>query len=272
MKFRNLRADEMECRVQSYNSNKNGCILLIYKDARCDMNLLDEVVGVTNWQRKHTRDNKNCIVSVWCEDKKQWIEKEDAGTESNTEAQKGLASDSFKRACFNLGIGRELYTSPFIWITMKEKEIFKGKVSAFTKFHVADVEISKEKKITKLIIADQNGEIRFSFPKGAKVVRKLTINDAEGIVKNYLVSLGASESTNGKVWAKIKVADYFKDEKISDKYKEDIANIFADLSGKMIVLIQELGAELPSIQNNGNPAVELSEYIKYYNKVKSEVK
>ena len=74
-----------------------GCSLLLYKDARCDMNILDETVGSKNWQRKHTRDNANCIVSIWDEDKKQWIEKEDTGTESYTEKEKGQASDSFKR-------------------------------------------------------------------------------------------------------------------------------------------------------------------------------
>lgn len=113
-KFRDLRADEIECRVQQ--AKEKGVSLLLYKNARCDQAILDETVGPMNWQRHHCRDNANCIVSIWDEEKKQWIEKEDTGTESNTEAQKGLASDSFKRACFNWGIGRELYTAPFIWI------------------------------------------------------------------------------------------------------------------------------------------------------------
>ncbi len=114
-KFRELYANEIECRVSTCKSN--GLSLLLYKDARCDMNILDETVGSMNWQREHTRDNANCIVSIWDEEKKQWVSKEDTGTESNTEKEKGLASDSFKRACFNWGIGRELYTAPFIWIS-----------------------------------------------------------------------------------------------------------------------------------------------------------
>ena len=80
------------------------------------MNILDETVGAMDWKREHTRNNANCIVSIWDKEKQQWISKEDTGTESNTEAEKGLASDSFKRACVNWGIGRELYTAPFIWI------------------------------------------------------------------------------------------------------------------------------------------------------------
>ena len=112
--FRDLRADEIECRVAQ--AKGTGVSLLLYKDARCDQNILDESVGAYNWMRQHTRDNANCIVSIWDKEKQQWISKEDTGTESNTEKEKGLASDSFKRACFNWGIGRELYTAPFIWI------------------------------------------------------------------------------------------------------------------------------------------------------------
>ena len=112
--FRDLKADEIECRVAQAKST--GVSLLLYKDARCDQNILDETVGSMNWQRHHCRDNANCVVSIWDEKKGQWIDKEDTGTESNTEKEKGLASDSFKRACFNWGIGRELYTAPFIWI------------------------------------------------------------------------------------------------------------------------------------------------------------
>lgn len=115
MNFRNLKADEIDCRIATIS--EKGLSLLLYKDARCDMNILDETVGILNWQRSHTRDNANCIVSIWDNEKKQWVSKEDTGTESYTEKEKGLASDSFKRACFNWGIGRELYTAPFIWIS-----------------------------------------------------------------------------------------------------------------------------------------------------------
>lgn len=101
LEFRTLKATEIDVRVQSVT--EKGAILLLYKDARADMNILDETVGAMDWKREHTRDNANCIVSIWDEDKKQWISKEDTGTESNTEKEKGQASDSFKRACFNWG-------------------------------------------------------------------------------------------------------------------------------------------------------------------------
>lgn len=87
--FRCLRAEDVNARVQKLVAGK-GAILLLYKDARCDMAMLDEAVGAFNWKREHSRDNANCTISIWDEDKSQWVSKEDVGTPSNTEAEKGL--------------------------------------------------------------------------------------------------------------------------------------------------------------------------------------
>lgn len=162
LKFRDLKADEIEVRVAQVYNDK-GITLLLYKNARVDQDILDEQVGAMNWQRHHLRDNANCVVSIWDEDKKQWIEKEDTGTESFTEKEKGLASDSFKRACFNWGIGRELYTSPFIWIPWNKLTNVTAKDSKYTikdTFDVKDIEI-KDKKIVALTIVNNKGDIVF---------------------------------------------------------------------------------------------------------------
>ena len=158
--FRDLKAEEIECRVAQ--AKPNGVSLLLYKDARCDQSILDETVGPMNWQRHHSRDNANCIVSIWDEQKKQWIEKEDTGTESNTEAQKGLASDSFKRACFNWGIGRELYTAPFIWIKAEDCPGLKvegQKAKCFDTFEVEKIVI-EGKKIVAISIKNSKTKKR----------------------------------------------------------------------------------------------------------------
>lgn len=151
--FRDLKADEIEVRVAQ--AKENGVSLLLYKDARCDQTILDETVGPMNWQRHHTRENANCVVSIWDNEKKMWVSKEDTGTESNTEKEKGLASDSFKRACFNWGIGRELYTSPFIWVPAdklaKLKAVGAGKYQCYDKFDVQKIAI-ENKKIVALAI------------------------------------------------------------------------------------------------------------------------
>jgi len=152
MEFRKLKPEEIECRVQSVKSN--GLVLLLYKDARVDQRLLDETVGATNWQRHHSRENANCVVSIWDDEKKQWVEKEDTGTESNTEAAKGLASDSFKRACFNWGIGRELYSAPFIWINASDCDIKDKK--CYDRFRVKEIGYSESGDINRLEIVNEN--------------------------------------------------------------------------------------------------------------------
>ncbi len=122
-----LPIESIDFRIQSIN--KGGYATIIpYKDARVDMQRLDEVCGPLNWKREHNRDNKNCVVSIWDESKNQWVSKEDTGTESYTEQEKGLASDSFKRASFNWGIGTELYDYPFIQVKLNEDEFYLKKV------------------------------------------------------------------------------------------------------------------------------------------------
>ena len=161
LEIRDLRADEIDCRIAQVKNN--GLSLLLYKDARCDMNILDETVGPFNWQRTHTRDNANCIVSIYDEDKKQWVSKEDTGTESNTEKEKGLASDSFKRACFNWGIGRELYTAPFIWVDASNLNMTNGK--CYDKFAVSEIKIENKKIIYLQIINEKTGSVVFETGK-----------------------------------------------------------------------------------------------------------
>lgn len=173
LRFRNLKAEEIECRVNQIQSN--WCSLLLYKDARCDMNILDETIGDLNWKRDHKelKGNIYCGVSIYDENKKEWITKWDAGKESNTEAEKGEASDSFKRACVNFGIGRELYTSPSIFILPrkdmvkkdKEHEFYKNdkdKYETKTRFNVEYIDYDKNNAIKDLIIRDDKGHIRFS--------------------------------------------------------------------------------------------------------------
>lgn len=154
--FRDLRADEIDVRIAQ--ATEKGVSLLLYKDARCDQTILDETVGPMNWQRAHTRENANCTVSIWDEQKQQWIEKEDTGTESNTEKEKGLASDSFKRACVNWGIGRELYTAPFIWVGADKLKTLKyegGRWKCKDNFQVSAITIER-KTITGLEICNES--------------------------------------------------------------------------------------------------------------------
>lgn len=166
LKFRTLKENEIDVRIAMVK--ENGLSLLLYKDARCDMNILDETVGAMNWQRSHheVKGNLHCTVSIYDEDKGMWVSKSDCGSESFSDKEKGEASDSFKRACFNWGIGRELYTGPFIWVSKDKCNItvsdFKGNKSYKCKdnFYVEKVKYDNCKNIIALSIADDTTKKR----------------------------------------------------------------------------------------------------------------
>ncbi len=162
--FRLLNADEIECRVQS--SKENGSVLLLYKNARCDMNILDETVGPLYWQRDH-KELKGIMyagVGIYDPERNEWVWKWDCGTESNTEAQKGEASDSFKRACVNWGIGRELYTAPFIWVSREDYECIPQTIKCKDSFVVKEIGYDENGCINHLVINNTKTHKRV-YPK-----------------------------------------------------------------------------------------------------------
>lgn len=174
MDFRTLLPEEIELRVGM--ASAKGFSLLLFKNARVDMALLDETVGCMNWQRKHEVVDGRlcCTVSIWDEEKNQWVDKQDVGTESQTEKDKGQFSDSFKRACFNIGIGRELYTAPFIWISghvepdQKARSGYKADQRYVSGLKVSAIKYSDKRTITKLVIEDGNGDIAYTYSTSKK--------------------------------------------------------------------------------------------------------
>lgn len=182
MKFRALKASEIDCRIQSIGQNKTGAVgttILLYKDARVDMNILDETVGAMNWQREHFVVNGNlyCTISIWDEVKEHWISKSDVGTESNTEKEKGQASDSFKRAGFNWGIGRELYSAPFVYIQLDKSEYIErnGKLTSNAKFKVKDIDYDENRNIVRLVVVDSKGKVRYTFGENTQPQTQETV-------------------------------------------------------------------------------------------------
>lgn len=168
MIFRKLRADEIECRIGSVGAK--GFTMLLYKDARCDMNILDETVGEFNWQRDHKEIKGTVYCGVGINGRGQsthdeWVWKWDAGAESYTEKEKGEASDSFKRACVNWGIGRELYTAPLIFIRAKTEPVGNGYRLSDKRdgygYKVAQIEYENG-KINKLVIT-KDGKQKFYY-------------------------------------------------------------------------------------------------------------
>lgn len=163
MEFRQLRADEIEARIARITNY--GVSILLYKDARCDMRILDETVGPEKWQRSHEVINGNLFCNVGILTDNGWVYKQDVGTESNTEATKGEASDSFKRACFNWGIGRELYTAPRIDFKASECKIKDGR--CYDRFEVEEIEY-EDNRITRLVVVNTTTFARFVWEKEEK--------------------------------------------------------------------------------------------------------
>ncbi|SCY81146.1 hypothetical protein SAMN02910292_03032 [Lachnospiraceae bacterium XBB2008] len=165
--IRLLRADEIECRVATVN--EKGVSLLLYKDARVDQKILDETYGPFNWKRSHQTIDGNlyCTVEVYDPEKSEWIPKQDVGVSGYAEKAKSQASDSFKRACFLWGIGRELYSAPFIWVPAERVTITQRKDGYFcnTKFKVSSIEYSDDREITSVVITDSNGQRVYSYQK-----------------------------------------------------------------------------------------------------------
>lgn len=180
MQFRKLRADEIEARIATVT--EKGCQILLYKNARCDMNILDESVGPLNWQRDHKelKGNMYAGISIWDKEKGIWVTKWDCGTESYAEAEKGEASDSFKRAGFNWGIGRELYTAPFVWF--KKEQLDKlfldqsnKKWKCVDTFKVENVEYVNN-HISYLKVVDNKSKTVFTWGK-SKDLQPENVND-----------------------------------------------------------------------------------------------
>lgn len=166
-----LDKSEIEVRVSQIAKDFKWVNVLLYKDARCDMRILDELYGIDGWQRTHEVIDGRlyCTISIWSERLNQWVKKQDVGTESQTEKEKGQASDAFKRAGFNVGIGRELYTAPNIKIYTESSDMYNGKVTQ--RFYVSGIEYNKNREISYLEIKDSNHKVRYNYdaknqPKG----------------------------------------------------------------------------------------------------------
>lgn len=247
MKIRALRADEIECRVAQIGESKKGCwcSLLLYKDARCDMNILDEILGSEYWQRDHKELKGNMYAGIGIYNKElcQWVWKWDCGSESKTEAEKGEASDSFKRAGFNWGIGRELYTSPKIFITLEEKETEErngrkqlARGVYFYVAHIAYSEQNEKRTITELAIKDKAGKTRFSLmsQESKNAMKKGTDNFNQtfgsadpllSTIHDLLAELESSEET---------VLGYYKKEKLVDLTEAEKKEAIKVLKAKKI--------------------------------------
>lgn len=173
MEFRTLKAEEIKARIDQVGvydekTHDGYCTLLLYIDARTAMDILDETCGM-GWQTKHyeVKGNLYCALGIKCEN--EWIWRDDCGTESYAEAEKGESSDSFKRSCVCWGLGRELYTAPNMRISCQVETNKKGKlVPVLSAFRVAEINI--ENKVIKSVTIN-------AYDKNAKAWKEFFFGD-----------------------------------------------------------------------------------------------
>lgn len=162
--FRKLKANELQCKCTD-TKFKGSATILIYKDARVDQRVLDETVSPMHWQKDYKEiDGKiYCGVAIKDKDTGEWIWKWDCGTEGNFEAEKSEASDAFKRACFNWGLGRELYDTPKIKVSCPDKYYYNDKLTMT--FSVKSIEW-EDNTLTDLVIVDKYGKVVYDYKGG----------------------------------------------------------------------------------------------------------
>ena len=215
--FRDLTKDEISCRIQQIS--EKGCSLLLYKTARVDSQILDEVYGNHNWTNdfKVINDNLFCGIGIREDKDSDFVWKWDCGTESMADKEKGEASDAFKRAAFKWGIGVELYSSPFIFIsteTEKDKNNKWQLKDKFNRFKVSEISC-KDKKITVLKIIDKNDKIVFSFNNKKENPK----NKSDDVFSKEEKEVIFSDDLEKWVTVISKASDYEKLKMLFDKWK-----------------------------------------------------
>ena len=229
--MRKLRADEIECRIAQVGAK--GCSLLLYKTARVDRAILDEEFGMMNWQNDFKVIDGKMYggIGVWSKEHQQWIWKWDCGVESNTEAEKGQASDAFKRAGFKFGIGVELYTAPFIFVslpTVYDNGRYKLE-NKYARFQVNEIGYADNGDINKLIITDDKGNNVYTlgYKKPVKKPKTtVTSDDAE-----YYIGLSKIEKAE-------EVQKYYEDNKAFVNNQEE----FHELAQARWKVLKEVAA------------------------------
>lgn len=210
-KIRCLNPNEIEVRVAQVT--EKGVQLLLYKDSRCDKRILDETFGIDGWKNRYEeiKGNLFCTISIWDEEKKQWIDKCDCGVESFSEKEKGEASDAFKRACFNVGIGRELYTRIFYFANVPTKKNDKGKfelADRYTTFHVSEIKTNEQtEKIEKIKIADNKENVVFTYgyPKTSSKTNQVTSMITPEQIKQLHTILSKKDGLKETVYKQLRI-------------------------------------------------------------------
>lgn len=252
--IRLLTAAEIECRIATVN--EKGLSLLLFKDARVDQKILDETYTPFGWRRSHQSIDGNlyCTVEVWDESKKQWVGKQDVGTMSYSEKEKGQASDSFKRACFNWGIGRELYTAPFIWVPATMAKVYaKGdRYVSNEHFSVKAISYNENREIASLEIVDSKGQSVFSMQQSRK--NRQMQNQSQGQNKNQDRSKGISKASEVVLMAELNRTGVALETVLERYGLTDISQMTPDICGKAVAALKRTESKTGAVKESGTAA------------------
>ena len=201
MKFRDLYPEEIECRVKQ--TIQGGNIVLLYKTARTDMDILDETVGPENWRKDYREIKGNLYCTLYIRVGDEWVGKEDCGIESRADEEgnekKGEASDAMKRAGFAWGIGRALYSAPFILIPCETEQISatgKWRPKKNHYYEVTEIAYSAG-KICKLVISER-GKVAYVYPANAipagdEILKQADPESRKGEIKAVIIALAKGD-------------------------------------------------------------------------------
>lgn len=227
--IRPLRANEVECKVAKVT--EKGCQLLIYKTARTDMDLLDETFGAENWECEYReiKGNLFCGIRVYFDERS--IIKWDCGIESAFgDKEKGEASDAMKRAGFKWGIGRGLYTAPFIWVNAADIKLVPkgGSYTTYDRFSVDEIEYNEDHEITYLRIKnDTQKKIVYQYGRPTlKLITNGTVKQINILAEQYAK---LAEKTSEDILDVLKERYQFTNfDNLSDVTGQDICNQLTD--------------------------------------------
>lgn len=169
LNFKPLTAEQIEVRPTD-TKTQGKCTLLLYIDSRCAAQIMNDTVGVMNWQMEY-KDVAGQIygrLSIYDDEKNIWVSKEDTGSEGNIEAEKSRSSDILKRCLARWGCDY-LYRTPKIRINCSDKYYFNGKMCMT--FNVADIQWSG-KTCTRLVIEDRFGDVVFDYTQGKRTIEE----------------------------------------------------------------------------------------------------
>lgn len=119
--------EDLEWRLQNTIEDKMRGMAVPYVTNRAIQNRLDEVCGPENWYNDfkpwHTNGKKEsqlCGIAIYFEGRG-FITKWDGAEDSDIEPVKGGLSDSMKRAAYQWGIGRVLYSLDTVWVDIERR-------------------------------------------------------------------------------------------------------------------------------------------------------